>query len=173
MSSTCEKSNSTERGKKKMKETCNKQSNLLLLRWQLHGCRGGLTLGRERVEKISHSFYSVLECAFIPQRPCVRAQAAIHPLLLNMCVSLSVCLPYLFGLRVSVCLSICFPAQSVCQSVIFCLQDKEAERMCDCVCVCLCVCSKQIHLKTIIKMAGRYCHFLQLSRCTHTLSTVY
>lgn len=35
-----------------------------------------------------------------------------------------------------------FPAQSVCQSVIFCLLDKEIERMR----VCVCVCTEQIHL---------------------------
>ena len=39
-----------------------------------------------------------------------------------------------------------FPAQSVCQSVIFCLLDKEIERMCVCVCVCVCVRTEQIHL---------------------------
>lgn len=37
-----------------------------------------------------------------------------------------------------------FPAQSVCQSVIFCLLDKEIEKMC--VRVCVCVGTEQIHL---------------------------
>ena len=58
-------------------------------------------------QKQSHFIIPHQKRVCVPRRARTWARAAILPLLLNMCISLSACLPYLFGLRVSVCLSIC------------------------------------------------------------------
>lgn len=127
-----------------MKETC----NLLLLRWQLHSCRGRLILRREKKKqrqkmKQSHFLFCAKVC--VRAKACVYAGTSGNPPSVVEYVHIAVCVFALSVWAACVRLSVnLFPAQSVCQSVIFCLLDKEIERMCVCVCQCVCAQSKFI-----------------------------
>lgn len=112
-------------------------SNLLLLRWQLHSCRGRLTLRREKKQKQSHFIFraKVCVCSYARLYVCTSGNppSVIEYVHITVCVfALSI---WAACVRLSVNL---FPVQPVCQSVIFCLLDKEIERMCVCVCSCMC-----------------------------------
>lgn len=130
-----------EQMRKRTKDTC----YLLLLRWRLHSCRGRLTL-REREKKHKTetvTFFNSAPKACVRAKACAYVGASGNPPSVVEYVHIAVCVFALSVWAACVRLSVnLFPAQSVCQSVIFCLLDKEIERMR----VCVCVCTEQIHL---------------------------
>ena len=88
------------------------------------------------------TFFNSAPKACVCAKACAYVGASGNPPSVVEYVHIAVCVFALSVWAACVRLSVnLFPAQSVCQSVIFCLLDKEIERMCVCVCVCVCVCA--------------------------------